>query len=161
MSKIFIEESSLTAIGDAIRAKTGKSDLLSPAQMVTAIGSISGGGGGTEVEPMVLSGSQLYGCAGDVSRKYLQLFGDTITTNGLSGFSLKCLKRVLFSVTKLLLTTVPHVRLFFQTRTHRAASAISATAISFRSPRTFGISALPSTPISCFRVLMRWSIFLR
>lgn len=40
MSKIFISESSLTAIGDAIRAKTGGTDLLSPAQMVDEIGTI-------------------------------------------------------------------------------------------------------------------------
>lgn len=43
MSKIFIEESSLTAIGDAIRSKTGGTDLLSPAGMVGAIESISAG----------------------------------------------------------------------------------------------------------------------
>lgn len=48
MSKVFIEEASLTAIGDAIRAKTGSTDLMSPAVMVTAIegietGSSSGG----------------------------------------------------------------------------------------------------------------------
>lgn len=44
MSKVFIEETSLTAIGDAIREKTGGTELLSPAQMVTAIQGITGGG---------------------------------------------------------------------------------------------------------------------
>lgn len=43
MGKIFIEDRSLTAIGDAIRAKTGGTALLSPAQMVDAIASISAG----------------------------------------------------------------------------------------------------------------------
>lgn len=33
-------------IADAIRAKTGKSDTMTPAEMPTEIGSISGGGGG-------------------------------------------------------------------------------------------------------------------
>lgn len=48
MSKVFIEETSLTAIGDAIRAKTGSSDLLSiPSGMVDAIASIEAGGGGS------------------------------------------------------------------------------------------------------------------
>ena len=47
MSKVFIEESSLTAIGDAVRAKTGSSDLLIvPDGMVSAISSIETGGGG-------------------------------------------------------------------------------------------------------------------
>ena len=44
MSKIFIEESTLTAIGDAIREKTGKVDLLSPAQMAIEITDIQTGG---------------------------------------------------------------------------------------------------------------------
>lgn len=45
MSKVFIEEDSLTAIGNAIREKTGGTDTLSvPSGMVDAIASISGGG---------------------------------------------------------------------------------------------------------------------
>lgn len=46
MSKVFIEEESLTAIGNAIREKTGDTAPLSvPTGMVNAIASISGGGG--------------------------------------------------------------------------------------------------------------------
>ena len=44
MSKVFIEESTLTAIGDSIRAKTGKTDMIPPLQMPTEIESIQGGG---------------------------------------------------------------------------------------------------------------------
>ena len=44
MSKVFIEESTLTAIGDSIRAKTGKTDMIPPLQMPTEIESIKGGG---------------------------------------------------------------------------------------------------------------------
>ena len=44
MSKVSIEESTLSAIGDAIREKTGESELLSPLDMPAAISSISGGG---------------------------------------------------------------------------------------------------------------------
>ena len=46
MSKVFIEEDSLTAIGNAIRSKTGDTAPLSvPTGMVNAISGISGGGG--------------------------------------------------------------------------------------------------------------------
>lgn len=46
MSKVFIEEDSLTAIGDAIRSKTGDTAPLSvPTGMVEAIAGITGGGG--------------------------------------------------------------------------------------------------------------------
>lgn len=43
MSKLFIEDSTLSAIGDAIRAKDGSTAKMSPAQMVTAIGNIETG----------------------------------------------------------------------------------------------------------------------
>ena len=46
MAKVFIEETSLTAIGNAIRAKTGGTDMLTvPTGMVNAIASITTGGG--------------------------------------------------------------------------------------------------------------------
>ena len=46
MSKVFIEEDSLTAIGNAIRSKTGDTTPLSvPTGMVEAIAGITGGGG--------------------------------------------------------------------------------------------------------------------
>lgn len=43
MAKLFIEESTLTAIGDAIREKTGKEDLIAPGAMPTEIASITTG----------------------------------------------------------------------------------------------------------------------
>lgn len=45
MADYLIQNSTLDAIADAINAKTGGSSAMTPAQMVTAIGSISGGGG--------------------------------------------------------------------------------------------------------------------
>ena len=45
MTKL-IQESTLTAIGDAIRAKTGSAELMSPSAMATAIAGIETGGGG-------------------------------------------------------------------------------------------------------------------
>ena len=59
MAKVFIEETTLTAIGDAIRGKTGKTELIDPANMSTEIASITtGGGGGYEIpdEAFVLTG---------------------------------------------------------------------------------------------------------
>ena len=42
MAKIFIEESTLSAIGDSIRTKTGKTDMIPPLNMPTEIEAISG-----------------------------------------------------------------------------------------------------------------------
>lgn len=57
MAKVFIEETSLTAIGDAIRAKTGGTEALTvPTGMVDAIASIeAGGGSSTEIEDAILN----------------------------------------------------------------------------------------------------------
>lgn len=55
MAMKLINESSLVAIGNAIRAKNGSSDTYTPAEMVTAIGNISGGGEPVEVLPSKLT----------------------------------------------------------------------------------------------------------
>ena len=47
MAEYRIQGSTLDAIADAINAKTGGSSAMTPAQMVTAIGSIPSGGGGS------------------------------------------------------------------------------------------------------------------
>lgn len=60
MSKVFIEESTLSSIGNAIRQKTGKSELISPGNMPTEIASIttgSSGTGGDEKLRQILNGS--------------------------------------------------------------------------------------------------------
>lgn len=46
MSKYVIEDTTLSSIADAIRAKTGKEDAMTPEQMPTEIASITGGGSG-------------------------------------------------------------------------------------------------------------------
>lgn len=45
MSKVFIEESTLTSIGNAIREKNGTTDMIAPLDMATAITNIVSGGG--------------------------------------------------------------------------------------------------------------------
>ena len=47
MAKIFIEESTLSAIGNSIRAKTGKTNMIPPLNMPTEIESIQTGGSST------------------------------------------------------------------------------------------------------------------
>ena len=85
MSKVFIEETTLSAIGNAIREKTGKTDLIAPGTMPNEIRAIeTGGGGSIEVEPIVLTGDQEKGCANDMCETYIKLFGNTITTKDIT-----------------------------------------------------------------------------
>ena len=75
----------LSAIGNAIRAKTGGTELLTLDAMPNEIASIeTGGGGGTQVEPIVLTGDQSYGCAGSLSATYINLYGNTISTKDIA-----------------------------------------------------------------------------
>lgn len=46
MSKVMVNESSLTSIGDAIRSKTGTTEKYKPSQMAAAIMNIVSGSGG-------------------------------------------------------------------------------------------------------------------
>lgn len=50
MSKVYLEDSTLTAIGTAIRGKTGESGLLLPSEMADAIASIESGGSGGDFD---------------------------------------------------------------------------------------------------------------
>ena len=63
MSKVYLEDSTLTSIANAIRAKTGGSSQITPANMPTEIESISGGG-----EPLTVSG-KIAGNAGGFFEK--------------------------------------------------------------------------------------------
>ena len=96
MSKVSINESTLTAIGAAIREKTGKSDLIAPGDMPNEIKNIQSGGG--EVEPIVLTGSQQYSCAGGVSSQYIKSYGNTITTKDITDASFMFYKSTLAKV---------------------------------------------------------------
>ena len=60
MAKIFIEESTLSAIGNSIRAKTGKTSKIPPLSMPTEIESIQTTGGGS-------GGGQAFQCGTVVS----------------------------------------------------------------------------------------------
>lgn len=73
----------LSAIGDAIRAKTGGTELLTLDAMPNEIASIKTGGGG-EIQPIVLTGDQDYGCSGSIASNYINLYGNTISTKDLA-----------------------------------------------------------------------------
>ena len=49
MAKVFIEETTLTSIGDAIRDKAGTNELISPLDMPNAISNLPSGGGGGDL----------------------------------------------------------------------------------------------------------------
>ena len=88
MSKVFIEETTLSAIGSAIREMTGKSDLIAPGEMPGEIRSIETGGGGG-YEPTDLELKYTYDEAAHLfeqSRNYwvLREYGDRITTDMLT-----------------------------------------------------------------------------
>lgn len=60
MAKCFIQDTTLTAIGDAIRTKTGRTDLMLPSAMPNAIaGIVSGGGSGDYIWSIQHSGSEV------------------------------------------------------------------------------------------------------
>lgn len=81
MAKVFIEESSLTAIGDAIRNKTGNSALMSPAAMATAINGITIGADLPEGS-LVLTGNCAHAFASPFWDWYIYL--DGVTTNNIT-----------------------------------------------------------------------------
>lgn len=71
----------LSAIGAAIREKTGKTDLMTLDQMPVEIASITtGGGGDIEVEPIVLTGQCQYMCSNQIASTYIEMYGNTIST---------------------------------------------------------------------------------
>lgn len=61
-----------------------------------------GGGGDIDVEPIVLTGSQMYACSGAICASYIELFGDTISTADLTDtmnmFNSSTLKRIPFDI---------------------------------------------------------------
>lgn len=88
MAKVFIQESTLTSIGDAIREKTGTTAKLSPTAMPAKIKSIETGGGGG-YEPTDFELKYTYDQAAHLfeqSRNYwvLREYDDRITTDMLT-----------------------------------------------------------------------------
>ena len=73
MSKVFIEESTLSSIGSAIRSKTGGQDLISPLDMAKQIEGIAGGMEINGNEIMRLNtGSEAIEAGDLLSRKFIK-----------------------------------------------------------------------------------------
>lgn len=77
----------LSAIGVAIRSKTGGTELLTLDQMPTAIESISSGGGGLPEEALTVSGNCQYRFANNGWNWFIEEYDDQITTSGITDAS--------------------------------------------------------------------------
>lgn len=85
MSKVFIEETTLTAIGDAIREKTGGIELIAPGNMPEEIRAIeTGGGGSIEVDPVVLTLDCTSMCSTPFATTFIECFPDKVSTNSIT-----------------------------------------------------------------------------
>ena len=69
MAKIFIEESTLSAIGNSIRAKTGKANMIPPLNMPAEIASIQTGDGGSSAH-VSANDVTFYDCDGTAVASY-------------------------------------------------------------------------------------------
>ena len=91
MSKVFIEESTLTAIGDAIRGKTGGTELIEVPNMATQIEAITTGGGSREDyvpdSALVLSGDCKYKFYKNGWGWFIEKYANETTTNNISDCS--------------------------------------------------------------------------
>ena len=87
MSKVLVNESSLTGIANAIRGKNGSTTTYKPSEMAAAITAISGGGGsGVDIpeEAFVITGNCNYRFARDGWNWFINNYGNKITTNNIS-----------------------------------------------------------------------------
>ena len=83
MSKVFIEESTLTAIGNAIRGKTGGTDLIAPLNMPTEINGISTGGGTLPPEALNITGDCRNLFKDGKWNWFINNYGSQVTTNNI------------------------------------------------------------------------------
>ena len=86
MSKVFIEESTLTAIGNAIRGKTGGTELIAPLNMPTEINGISTGTTLPE-EAFNITGDCSYKFTNNGWNWFINTYGSQVTTNNITNCS--------------------------------------------------------------------------
>lgn len=92
MARVFIEETTLTDIADAIREKSGLEDLIATGDMAAEIRNIETGGGGSDEEyftneDLALTGDlgNYGGLSGMIWDKIIDKDADKITFNNLNG----------------------------------------------------------------------------
>ena len=83
MSKVFIEESTLTSIGDAIRAKAGTTELIAPQNMGEAITNLPSGGGDLPEEALIVTGKCQYRFAHNGWNWFIENYGNRVTTTNI------------------------------------------------------------------------------
>lgn len=83
MSKVLVNESSLTGIANAIRGKNGETTTYKPSEMAAAITAISGGGPDIPESAFVISGSCQYRFANNGWDWFIELYGNKITTENI------------------------------------------------------------------------------
>lgn len=86
MSKYAINDTTLTAIADSIRAKGGTSDPIQVSNFADAIANLPSGGG-VPPEALVLTGNCSYRFTNNGWNWFLEEYGDQITTEGLNNAS--------------------------------------------------------------------------
>ena len=74
----------LSAIGDAIRAKTGKTELLTLAEMPAEIEAIETGGADLPAEAFIISGNCPYKFAYGGWNWFIENYGDKVTTENIT-----------------------------------------------------------------------------
>lgn len=88
MANVLVDDTSLTAIGNAIREKNGKLIKYKPSEMANAISNISvGGGGDLPAEAFTISGDCSYRFASNGWNWFIERYKDKITTNNINDAS--------------------------------------------------------------------------
>ena len=89
MSKVLVNESSLTGIANAIRGKNGSTTTYKPSEMAAAITAISGGGSGPDIpeEAFVISGNCDYLNYNGYWDWFFNQYGSQITMNNVTSIS--------------------------------------------------------------------------
>lgn len=80
MANVLVQDTSLTAIADAIRAKNGTETTYKPAEMAAAINALPSGGGDLPEEALVITGNCDYKFANGGWDWFIENYGDRITT---------------------------------------------------------------------------------
>lgn len=89
MSKVLVNESSLTGIANAIRGKNGSTTTYKPSEMAAAITAIESGGGGPEIpdSAFVLSGNMNYWDYNGKWDKFITAYADKWSTSNMTDAS--------------------------------------------------------------------------
>lgn len=84
MSKYLIEDTTLIAIGDAIRSKTGNNETIKVANMASQIENISGGSGGLDEEDLTFTGSLKNLFTNENLNWLIEKYGNQFQFNGIT-----------------------------------------------------------------------------